>query len=72
MIEMDIGMVRVQMVRAVQCMVHVRRLAKQAKLDCTELKDLERGFREAAGELQRVEKLMVGDRNRPLLDMKKG
>ena len=67
MIEIDIARVRVAAVKAVRLVVACRTLAKPVGLDTPDLKALETEFRDAAGELQRVEKLMKEDRNRPLI-----
>ena len=67
MIDFDIQMVRTQMVKAVQVITHFRRLAKEIGYDREELGEMERQFREAAGELQRVEKAAKEDKSRPLI-----
>ena len=67
MIEIDIVPVRIAAVMAVNLVVSIRRLCKPLGLDGPEMEGLERQFRDAAGELQRVEKLMREDRNRPLI-----
>lgn len=59
MINLDIVLVRAQAVRGVSLVVAIRRLAKPMGLDTDELDSMERQFREAAGELQRVEALMA-------------
>ena len=48
-----------QSVRAVSLVVAIRRLAKPLGIDSEELSLMELQFRDAAAELQRVEKLMV-------------
>jgi len=67
MIKFDVTSTRVVAVRAVNLVVAVRRYVKPMGLDTQELRDMERDFRAAAGELQRVEKAMAGDENRPLI-----
>ncbi len=59
MIEFDVEMVRISAVRALTVMMAIRRVAKPLGLDCPEMETMERNFREAAAELQRIEKLMV-------------
>jgi hypothetical protein len=56
MIDFDVKSVRIAMVRAVNLVVAVRRLAKPIGLDTEELYKLESEFRSSAGELMRVEK----------------
>lgn len=58
MAEFDVETLRISAVKAVSLVVAIRRLAKPIGLDTDELGSLEREFRFAAGELQRVEKLM--------------
>lgn len=72
MIEFDIQKVRVAMVAAVQLAVAGKKMVTRGT-DCHDkLCELERRFRDSAAELQRVEKLMTEDRNRPLWGTGKG
>lgn len=67
MYDFDIEKVRASMVKAVQLAVAGKKIVSKGT-DCWDfLCELEREFRDAAGELQRVEKSMEGDRRRPLL-----
>lgn len=59
MINFDVTQCRIEAVKAVELVVAVRRLARTAGLDTEELAKLERSFRVAAAELQRVEILML-------------
>ena len=67
MINWDVESVRICAVRAVSLVVAIRRLAKPVGLDTADLERMEGEFRSAAGELQRVEKVMKEDRNRAVL-----
>ncbi len=68
MIKFDITSTRVVMVQALGLVVAVRRFFKPMGLDTRDLRDMERDFRAAASELQRVEKAMAEDQNRPLIN----
>ncbi len=57
-IKFDIVMCGVEAVRAVSLLVAIRRLARPFGLDTQDLQDMEREFRVAAAELQRVEGLL--------------
>ena len=60
MIEFDVEMVRISAVRALSLAVAIRRLAKPLGLDGPDLEAMEREFRAAAAEVQRVEKATRG------------
>lgn len=62
-IKFDIVMCRVEAVRAVSLLVAVRRLARPLGLDTQDLQDMERELRNAAAELQRVEKRWIEDKD---------
>lgn len=55
MVEVDLNVVLKELTKAVRCMVVVRKLAQEIGKDCEELAELERGFREAAGQLQNAQ-----------------
>lgn len=53
------------LVKGVRMIVAVRRLARDVELDCPELAELEREVRDAAGEVQKVEKEIWESGDRP-------
>lgn len=55
--DLDLTKIRITLVKGVRMIVAIRRLAKDINLDNEQLGNLEREVREAAGEVQRVEKL---------------
>lgn len=59
MIDFDVTALRITAVKALGLVVAIRRLGKPIGLDSDELLIMEREFRFAAAEMQRVEKLML-------------
>ncbi len=58
MFELDIKNVRVALVRSVRLVVAVRNMLRPMGLEFSEVQDLEREFRERAGEVQKAEEQM--------------
>lgn len=59
MFELDIKSVRVALVKSVRVIVAVRQMMRPLGLEFVEVQDLEREFRQQAGEVQKAEKMMV-------------
>ena len=66
--ELDLEKLNGSLVKAIKLSVATRRLIGKGRDGYEEIQDIEREIREAAGECQRVLKLVEGDGNRPLIN----